>query len=204
MPNKKLAAIFFITVLLWILDSSLSPLLGITNNFSSLVAVFAIALLFVSNVMPWNAIIKSVHWDILLLFGGGLTLGMLIDSSGLGAILISETTKVVAYVPLWLFLWIIVVFSIILTEFMSNTASAALIIPLLNTMALHLDINPIVFVFPATIAASFGFMMPVGTPPNALVFGTGLIPRLEMMKAGLIMNLISSVLVTAFFYIIFL
>lgn len=203
-PNKKLVAIFFITVLLWVLDSSLSPVLGISNNFSSLVAVLAIALLFVSDVMPWDAIIKSVHWDILLLFGGGLTLGMLIDSSGLGAILISETTKVVAYVPLWLFLWIIVIFSIILTEFMSNTASAALIIPLLYTMALHLDINPIVFVFPATIAASFGFMMPVGTPPNALVFGTGLIPRLEMMKAGLIMNLISSVLVTAFFYIIFL
>lgn len=86
---------------------------------------------------------------------------------------------------------------------MSNTASAALILPLLFTLAVHLKINPMILVFPATIAASFGFMMQVGTPPNAMVFATDLIPRSEMLKAGLVMNFISSIVVTAFFYFIF-
>lgn len=87
-PNKTLIAIFIITVLLWILDSVLSPMLNIKDSFSSLVAIFAIFLLFVTGVMKWDAIIKSINWEILLLFGGGLTLGMLIDSSGLGGLLI--------------------------------------------------------------------------------------------------------------------
>ena len=202
-PNKTLIAIFSITVLLWILDSVLSPMLNIKDSFSSLVAIFAIFLLFVTSVMKWDAIIKSINWEILLLFGGGLTLGTLIDSSGLGGLLIGHASQLITIVPLWLFLWIIVIFSIILTEFMSNTASAALILPLLFTLAIHLKINPMILVFPATIAASFGFMMPVGTPPNAMVFATDLIPRSEMLKAGLVMNLISSIVVTAFFYFIF-
>ena len=201
-PNKTLIAIFFLTVILWVLDSVLSPLLNINNSFSSLVAILAIFLLFATGVMKWEHIIESIRWEILLLFGGGLTLGMLIDSSGLGALLISQASALIAYVPLWLFIWFIVLFSIILTEFMSNTASAALILPLLFSMATRLHINPMILVFPATIAASFGFMMPVGTPPNAMVFASGLIPRTAMLKVGLLMNFLSSILITAFFYII--
>lgn len=203
LPNKALVAIFFLTVILWILDSILSPLLGIKNSFSSLVAILAIFLLFATGVMKWDEIVKSIRWEILLLFGGGLTLGMLIDSSGLGALLVNRASNLISLVPLWFFLWIIVIFSIILTEFMSNTASAALILPLLYSMAIQLNINPMILVFPSTIAASFGFMMPVGTPPNAMVFASGLVPRDSMLKVGLVMNLISSIIVTAFFYFIF-
>jgi solute carrier family 13 (sodium-dependent dicarboxylate transporter), member 2/3/5 len=202
-PNKTLIGIFLVIVALWVSDSMLSPWLGLADSFSSVVALLAIFLLFVTGTMTWEGILQSIRWEVLLLFGGGLTLGMVIDSSGLGALVIGQLAGLMAQVPLWLFLWIIVLFSIVLTEFMSNTASAALILPLLYTMAIQLHLNPMLLVFPATIAASFGFMMPVGTPPNAMVFASGLVPRASMLKVGLLMNAIASVIVTAFFYLVF-
>lgn len=202
-PKKTLIIIFIVTVLLWVLESFLSPRLQITDSFSSLVAVVAIFLIYCFGVLNWKEIIKTVDWEVLLLFGGGLTLGMLIDKSGLGLLLVSQVAQLINILPLFLFLWIIVLFSIILTEFMSNTASAALILPLLFTLANELGVNPMVLVFPATIAASYGFMLPAGTPPNAMAFATGLIPQKDMMKIGLVLNLGFSILLTAFFYFIF-
>ncbi|MDR6969289.1 sodium-dependent dicarboxylate transporter 2/3/5 [Flavobacterium arsenatis] len=203
-PKKTLIIIIFIfTVLLWVLESVLSPLLKITNSFSSLVAVVAIFLIYCFGVLNWKEIIKTVDWEVLLLFGGGLTLGMLIDKSGLGIVLVSQVAQLINILPFFLFLWIIVLFSIILTEFMSNTASAALILPLLFTLANQLGVNPMVLVFPATIAASYGFMLPAGTPPNAMAFATGLIPQKDMIKIGLLLNLGFSILLTFFFYLIF-
>ena len=202
-PNKTLAAIFIFTVVLWILDSVLSPLLKIADSFSSLVAIMAIFLIFITRVLNWKEIIKSIQWDVLLLFGGGLTLGMLIDNSGLGVILVGNVANLITVVPLFIFLWIIVLFSIVLTEFMSNTASAALILPLLFTLAVQLHVNPMILVFPATIAASYGFMLPAGTPPNAMAFASGLVPQKDMMKIGLVLNLVFSIILTVFFYIIF-
>ncbi len=202
--NRKVIAIFLLTVFLWILDSTLSPILKLESSFSSLVAIMAIFLLFATRVMTWEEILESVRWDILLLFGGGLTLGMLIETSGLGAIIIGQMASFATRVPLYLFLWLIVFFSIVMTEFMSNTASAALILPLLYTMAVSLQINPLILVLPATIAASFGFMMPIGTPPNAMVFATGFIPRTDMLRAGLLVNVMCSLILTSFFYFIFI
>lgn len=202
-PNKTLTIIFLLTVVLWIMDGVLSPLLKISDSFSSLVAVVAIFLIFMTGVLSWKEIIKAIQWDILLLFGGGLTLGMLIDRSGLGTILVSEVADLITVVPLFLFLWIIVLFSIVLTEFMSNTASATLILPLLFTLAVQLHVNPMVLVFPATIAASFGFMLPAGTPPNAMALASGLVPQKDMMKIGLVLNIVLSIVLTLFFYFVF-
>ncbi len=202
-PNRALIVIFAITITLWMLDGILSPLLNIADSFSSMVAVLAIFLIFITGVLDWKQIIKSVQWDVLLLFGGGLTLGMLIDDSGLGSILVGSVAGLITVVPLFIFLWIIVLFSIVLTEFMSNTASAALILPLLFTLANQLHVNPMILVFPATIAASYGFMLPAGTPPNAMAYATGQVPQKDMMKIGLLLNIISSVVLTTFFYLIF-
>ena len=138
-----------------------------------------------------------------MLFGGGLTLGFFVESTGLGSILVSGVMILSKQVPLIVFIWLIILGSIVLTEFMSNTASAALILPLLYTLAIESQINPMILVLPATIAASFGFMMPVGTPPNAMVYSTGFVPQRDMMKAGLGLNLIFSVVLTLFFYIMF-
>ena len=202
-PIKTLAAIFLFSILLWMMDGILSPLLHITDSFNSLVAILAIFLIFISGILTWNEILKSIQWEILILFGGGLTLGMLIDKSGLGELLVGQVANLITSVPMLIFLWIIVIFSIILTEFMSNTASAAMMLPLLFTLANQLHINPMILVLPATFAASYGFMLPVGTPPNAMVFSSGFVPQKDMLKAGLILNILFSIILTSFFYLIF-
>lgn len=202
-PTKTLAAIFFITITLWLMDGILAPLLNITSSFNSLVAILTIFLIYITKVLNWEEILKSINWNILLLFGGGLTLGMLLDKSGLGILLVSQVSGLITTIPLFFFLWILVIFSIILTEFMSNTASAAMVLPLLFTFSNELGINPIILVLPATIAASYGFMMPAGTPPNAMVFSSGFVPQSDMIKAGLIINILFSIILTTFFYLIF-
>ena len=209
LPGKRspkrnaLLTIFAITVLLWVFDGVLAPMLGIESSFSSLVAIFSMLLLFTFKVMTWEQILKSIRWEILLLFGGGLTLGYIVESTGLGSMLVNYVMELSQHVPLIVFLWLIVMGSIIMTEFMSNTASAALILPLLYTLAQASGINPMVLVLPATIAASFGFMMPVGTPPNAMVYSSGFVPQKDMMKAGLGLNIIFSIVLTLFFYFFF-
>lgn len=202
-PNKTLIAIFLFTIALWVLDSVLSPLLNVSDSFSSMVAILAIFLIFITRVLNWEQIVRCVQWDVLLLFGGGLTLGMLIDRSGLGIILVDAVAQLNDSVPLFIFIWIIVLFSITLTEFMSNTASAALILPLLFTLATQLQVNPMILVFPATIAASYGFMLPAGTPPNAMAYATGLVPQTDMLKIGMLLNLVFSIVLTTFFYLVF-
>ena len=202
-PTKTLTAIFILTIVLWMLDGILSPLLDITDGFNSIVAILAIFLLFVTRILTWDEIMKSIQWNILLLFGGGLTLGMLIDESGLGALLVGNVSGLITSVPRIVFLWVIVIFSIVLTEFMSNTASAAMMLPLLFTLANQLQINPIVIVLPATMAASYGFMLPVGTPPNAMVFSSGFVPQRDMIKAGLMLDILFSFILATFFYFIF-
>ena len=202
-PFKTLLFIFLFTVSLWMMEGVLSPLLHIDSSFNSMVAILAIFLLFITRVLTWEEILKSINWEILLLFGGGLTLGMLIDESGLGAMLIAQVSSLITKVPIFIFLLIIVIFTIILTEFMSNTASAAMILPLLFSLSNEMQINPVILVFPATIAASFGFMLPAGTPPNAMVFSSGFVPQSDMIKAGLMINIIFSIILTTYFYFIF-
>lgn len=202
-PIKSLTAIFLFTVTLWMMESILSPLMNISTSFNSLVAMLAIFLVFTTKILTWDEIMKSIRWDILILFGGGLTLGMLIDKSGLGALLIKQVSELITYVPQFIFIWIIVLFSIVLTEFMSNTASAAMMLPLLYTLSNHLHINPLIIVLPATFAASYGFMLPAGTPPNAMVFSSGFVPQKDMIKSGFIVDLSLSIILATFFYFFF-
>lgn len=199
-PIKTLLSIFLVTVALWMLEGVLSPLLNVDTSFNSMVAILAIFLLYIFKILKWEEVLESINWDILLLFGGGLTLGLVIDHSGLGAMMIQEISSLVKVVPLYLFLLIIVISTIILTEFMSNTASAAMLLPLLYSLSVQMEINPLFLIFPATVAASFGFMMPAETPPNAMVFSSGYVPQRDMIKAGLMVNIAVAVIVTTFGY----
>lgn len=201
-PIKTLIAIFTLIIGLWMLDGVIAPLLNIGSGFNAVVAVLGIFLIYITGILSWKEILKSINFDVLFLFGGGLTLGMLLVESGLGELLVGSVSGLIETVPLFLFLWILVTFSIVLTEFMSNTASAAMMLPLLYAFAIQLNINPVILVLPATFAASYGFMLPAGTPPNALVFSTGLVPQKDMLKAGLMLNLIFSLVLTTFFYFI--
>ena len=145
-------------------------------------------------LMDWETA-KDMPWGVLLLFGGGLALAAVISSSGL-ATWIAESLGVLGMLPAILMIALVVTVIIFLTEVTSNTATAAAFLPLLGALAMSQDVSPIFFTVPAAIAASCAFMMPVATPPNAIVFGSGHVHISEMIKAGFALNLVGIVLVT--------
>jgi len=137
----------------------------------------------------------------LLLFGGGLSLSAVIGTSGL-AQFIAENMDWVATLP-GLFMVIVVVGVILaLTELTSNTATAATFLPLLGALAIAQGIPPEMLAIPAAIGASCAFMMPLATPPNAIVFGTGHMMIQSMIKAGFVLNIADSVVVTGLRYLL--
>ncbi|WP_353982131.1 DASS family sodium-coupled anion symporter [Salinicola endophyticus] len=138
---------------------------------------------------------KDLPWGILLLFGGGLALASSISSSGL-ADWIANQLSLFDVLPLLLLIGAVVLVIIFLTELTSNTATAAAFLPLLGALAISLGVDPLLITVPAAIAASCAFMMPVATPPNAIVFATGKMKIQSMIQAGFLLNLVGSVLVT--------
>lgn len=138
---------------------------------------------------------QKLPWGVLLLFGGGLALAEVIKSSGLAA-WIAQQLSIFSGLPVLLLVGIIVLVIIFLTEITSNTATAAAFLPLLGALALSLDMDPLLVTVPAAIAASCAFMMPVATPPNAIVFATGHMKIQSMIRAGLFLNVAGTLLVT--------
>ena len=131
----------------------------------------------------------------LLLFGGGLALAALIGSSGLAEWIASRFEQLAA-LPLALILLLIVSVMIFLTELTSNTATTAAFLPLLGALAVAQGISPLLFCCAAALAASCAFMMPVATPPNAVIFGSGELEIRDMMRAGFALNLLGIALVS--------
>ncbi|WP_110691754.1 SLC13 family permease [Salinicola halophyticus] len=138
---------------------------------------------------------RDLPWGILLLFGGGLALASTISGSGL-ADWIANQLSVFGALPLLLLIGIVVLVIIFLTELTSNTATAAAFLPLLGALAMSLGVDPLLITVPAAIAASCAFMMPVATPPNAIVFATGHMKIQSMIRAGFLLNIVGTVLVT--------
>jgi len=132
---------------------------------------------------------KRLPWDILLLFGGGLALAAAISDSGL-ATWLGVQKSALGDLPLWLLAGILVIIIIIVTEFASNVATASGFMPVIAAVVLATGADPLLLAIPAAMASSWGFMMPAGTGPNAIAFGTGRIPIRTMIKTGFAMNLI--------------
>ncbi|HEY8468790.1 MAG TPA: SLC13 family permease [Longimicrobiales bacterium] len=151
-------------------------------------------------VLDWGAA-RRLPWGVLLLFGGGLSLARAFEESGLTA-LVAQAVAGLAGLPAWLLLAIVVATLIFVSELTSNTALAAMAMPLLAAAAVGVGQDPLVLMAAGALAASTAFMLPVGTPPNALVFGTGYVRMGEMVKAGFGLNLISIVLVTVVAYLV--
>lgn len=142
---------------------------------------------------------RSIPWEILLLFGGGFALANGINDSGLSAWIV-ERLQALQGAPLLALVAAVALLVIFLTEITSNTATATLTIPLLGALAVAMEIPPFLLMFPAAIAASYAFMLPVATPPNAIVFSSGLLSMAQMVRAGFWLNLLASVLITAWCY----
>ncbi len=133
---------------------------------------------------------KHIPWNVLLLFGGGLALARAFVSTGLDEIL-GRGVLGMSSIPLPVFIFVITLVVILLTEFASNTASTAMILPLLAASAIALSVPAPLLMVPAALAASMAFMMPAGTPPNAIVFGSGYVSLPAMIRSGIGANLIA-------------
>ena len=142
---------------------------------------------------------EELPWGVLLLFGGGLSLASAISDTGLAA-WIGEGVRAFSAWPLPLILLGTVALIVLLTEITSNTATTAAFLPILGAVAVGLGENPFLLAVPAALGASCAFMLPVATPPNAIVYGSGLLSIPQMSRAGLWLNLVSVLLVTALAY----
>ena len=190
--------IFALTVFLWIFGKPINAMLGGFSKFDTLVALMAIILVGFARVVHWKDIEKTTDWGVLLLFGGGICLSNILKATGTSTFLAESLGGALAQVGIiWTILGI-AAFVVFLTEFASNTASAALLIPVFASIAQAIGISPVVLSAMIAIAASCAFMLPVATPPNAIVFGSGHIKQSEMMRVGIVLNLVCIVILTVF------
>ncbi|AJR08860.1 Anion transporter [Photobacterium gaetbulicola] len=201
--NGKLAtlAIFAITVLLWIFSKPINGMLGGFKSFDTLVALAAIVMLGASRVVQWKDIEKSTDWGVLLLFGGGICLSNVLKATGTSVFLAHSLSGFLEQAGLFFTILVVAGFVVFLTEFASNTASAALLVPVFATVAEALGVSPVILSALIAVAASCAFMLPVATPPNAIVFGSGHIKQSDMMKVGIYLNILCIAVLSALAYL---
>jgi sodium-dependent dicarboxylate transporter 2/3/5 len=152
------------------------------------------------HVIDWPTAVK-LPWGVLILFGGGLALAAATEANGV-AQYIGSLARGFSGWPVAAVVVVVIALMVFMSELTSNTAQVATMLPILAALAPVLDVPPALLLLPATIAASCAFMMPVGTPPNAIVFGTGLVRMPQMMKAGLWLNLTGILLITGITYLV--
>ncbi len=181
--------IFSLTVLSWVFGSWISNRLGIKTSIDTVIALSAVFLLLYFRVVRWRDIDEGTDWGVLILFGGGLSLSEVLSQTGASLYLARMVSSGVSAWPLLAILFAIIAFVIISGELASNTASAALLIPIFYAVSSELGFMPISLVLPIALASSCSFMLPVGTPPNAIVFSTGLVTQRDMLKNGVFLNL---------------
>lgn len=203
----KTLGIFIFVALCWIFSSQLNPiiseLLGLSKklgSFDSLVALLAAAIIVILGVANWDDIQKNTEWGVLMLFGGGLTLSSVLKNSGASQIMADGIVFLIEGGHFYMIGLIVAAFIIFLTEFTSNTASAALLVPIFISIAQTLGMPAIGLALIIGLGASCAFMLPVATPPNAIVFGTGAIKQRDMVRAGVILNIISVFAIATFGY----
>lgn len=203
--------VFALTALAWITRSQpfggWKDLLGLPEAKDSSVALLgAVAMFLIPNgkgekLLDWETA-KTIPWSILVLFAGGICIAEAFKSSGLSTELANSLAGFGA-LPILLLMGVTCLVVTFMTEVTSNTATTTLLLPILGAAALGAGLDPLVIMIPATISASFAFMLPVATPPNAIVFGSNLFSVREMAKEGLILNLIGVMVVTAICYVLF-
>ncbi|XP_053817418.1 Na(+)/citrate cotransporter isoform X2 [Vidua macroura] len=146
-------------------------------------------------LLDWNVVQRKMPWSIVLLLGGGFALADASANSGLSAWMGLQMTPL-GSIPPWAIATVIALITAVFTECTSNVATATLFLPVFSSLAESVKIHPLYIMLPATLSASFAFMLPVATPPNAIVFSYGHIHVLDMVRAGIVMNMIGVCCVT--------
>jgi sodium-dependent dicarboxylate transporter 2/3/5 len=216
--ERSTLVIFIITGLLWLTRSdidfgavhmtgwaTLLELKGMVHDSTVAIAMAALTFIIPAGekhegkeqfLMEWQWA-KRVPWGIILLFGGGFALASGFQESGL-TIWLGEQLQTFQFLPLGLVILIVCAMATFTTEFTSNTAMASTLLPVLAGLSLALEINPIILMIPATISCSTAFMLPIATPPNAIVFGSGYLQIRDMVRVGFVMNIIGLILIFLF------
>lgn len=199
--------IFLLTALCWIFSNELNPLFanlvgfeGKFKSFDTFIALGAFILICTSQVSRWKDLQHNVDWGVLLLFGGGLTLSMILRDSGASKVMADLLVSFIKGSHVFFIALVIAFFIVFLTEFTSNTASAALLVPIFISISQELGMHPLGLSMIIGLGASCAFMLPVATPPNAIVFGTGDIKQRDMMKAGFVLNIICAFVIAIVAY----
>lgn len=201
--EKMVLTIFGLTALSWIVKTQLNQLIGGDLLTDTTIAMAGGALMFIiptnsegsGFLLEWEDTAK-LPWGILILFGGGMCLAQALEKVGLIQ-LIGEAVSAYEGISLLVLTLIITAIVLLLTELMSNVALVAIFIPVVIGVANGLNVDPLMLVIPATLASSCAFMMPISTPPNAIVFASGHIKMREMMKAGIWLNIVAAILLVA-------
>ncbi len=204
--EKLVLSVFVLTAVAWISRSYvLKQLIPAIDD--TIIAMAAAMVIFIlptkkgdRTLLTWSEATK-LPWGILFLFGGGMALAAGFKDSGL-ALWIGSKMTLLQGVSLILIVLLLVAAVNFLTEITSNLATTAMLLPILAPMAANIDVHPYLLMIGATVAASCAFMLPVATPPNAVVFGSGYLRIPDMVKTGLWLNIISILLITAFCYFI--
>lgn len=204
--EKRVGLVFGLVSITWIVRSFvLQDLIPALDD--TMIAIAGVILLFVipssdnkTKLLDWKTA-ERIPWGILLLFGGGLSLAEGFKVTGLAS-WIGNQFVFLDFIAFGLFLFIIIAAVNFLTEITSNVATASMILPILAAVSYSMGVHPFGLMVGATMAASCAFMLPVATPPNAVVFGSGYLSMPDMFKAGLWMNIISILIITLFTYFV--
>ncbi len=206
--EKITMIILLLTIFLWLSKKSINSALSINLTDSS-IALFGSLLFFIIPYERYNFVLnkswfKEIPWNILILFGGGLSLASSINSSGL-ANLISESLFVFSELEIYLIIILMALLISFMTEITSNTATTLLFLPIVASFASKFDYDLILLCLPIIISASCAFMMPIATPPNAIIFSTNQIKITFMVRIGFVMNCTAVILSSIWiFYFSFL
>ena len=204
--EKNACIAFLITVLLWVAPGFLALVFGTEATVykaynetipEAAAALIGAALLFVLPVnwkkreftISWKQAL-TIDWGTLLLFGGGLTLGSLMFETKLASVVGSKILELSGATSLWGITLVAIVTATFMSEVTSNTAAANMVIPVVISLALAAHVNPVPPAIGASLGASLGFMLPVSTPPNAIVYGSGMVPITRMIRTGVIFDIL--------------
>ncbi len=202
-PEKRVAIVFVSIAALWITRPLLNKIPGLTGLEDSMIAMAGAIVLFLVPsgsredplLLRWEYA-ERLPWGVLILFGGGLALARAVSNTGL-AEWIGTSLQALGTLPLFGLVLITTTLIIFLTELTSNVATTTTFLPVVGAIAVESGFDPLLVTVPVTLAASCAFMLPVATPPNAIVFGSGLLTIPTMMRAGMALNIIGIVVVSA-------
>lgn len=202
--ETRVSILVLVTALGWIFRAPINNLLGTTVLNDTLIAMIGGTLMFVvpagqqdkKFLIGWQQM-DRMPWGILLLFGGGLCLAKAMEASGI-VLEVGNFVSSFKNVPQWVLILMLTLLSLFLTELMSNVALTTIFIPVVIGIATGMGIPPLILVIPVTLAASFAFMLPISTPPNAILFSSGLIKMKDMIRAGIWLNLIATIIILLF------